>query len=583
MVKKFFSKKIKKVWIISSSIILLPIIIFAAYNLIFLGKIYPGIFVAGINAQGFTPLELAFNLSEKIKAPEKITLTYEDKNFELPTKGFDLSYDFAASSQRVYNLDRTGNLFLDFLSRVKSPFRHEEIGLATKLDDKKLASELSDISDQISTPVVPPSIKLVKGKLVVDKGKEGKEVDIESLRIQLGKNLAFANSDSIELPIKIINGVLSEEEVQNAQGRGENLINNSFVINFEFQSYTYKNNDLFVFLNPKGGYNDEAITKEVSRLATETNRAPQNPVFNFTEGKVQEFEPARDGVEVETDELKEKILSGLKNLESGDQTSIAIEIPVTRTPPEIQTGDVNDLGIKQLIGRGTSHFRGSITSRIYNIKLAASRINGALVKPGEVFSFVNTLGDVSNLTGYQQAYIIQGGRTILGDGGGVCQVSTTFFRAALAAGLPILERRAHSYRVGYYEQDSPPGFDATVYYPTTDLKVRNDTPGHILIQSHVDTKNSLLVFEIYGTSDGRTSSTTKPKISDQIEPPADLYQDDPTLPAGTVKQVDYKAWGAKVVFNYKVERAGETIYQKTFTSVYQPWQAVYLRGTGPSQ
>jgi len=137
--------------------------------------------------------------------------------------------------------------------------------------------------------------------------------------------------------------------------------------------------------------------------------------------------------------------------------------------------------------------------------------------------------------------------------------------------------------VGYYEQDSAPGFDATIYAPSPDLKINNDTPGHILVQTSVDTKTSTLVFEIYGTKDGRVASVTKPVVSAQVAPPEDLYVDDPTLPAGTVKQIDYKAWGAKVSFNYLVTRNGEEIYKKTFVSNYRPWQAVYLRGTAPAQ
>jgi vancomycin resistance protein YoaR len=272
----------------------------------------------------------------------------------------------------------------------------------------------------------------------------------------------------------------------------------------------------------------------------------------------------------------------LAQIEDGDSTLITLEVPVDRTPPDVTTDKVNNLGINELIGKGKSTFYHSISSRVHNIALAASRINGVLVKPGDVFSFNEALGDVSQFTGYEQAYIISGGKTILGDGGGVCQVSTTLFRAVLNAGLPIYERQAHAYRVGYYEQDSPPGIDATVYSPSPDFKFKNDTPANILIVAKTNAKGYSLTFEIYGTSDGRTSSISKPAVSDLTPPPEDSYQDDPTLPAGTIKQVDFKAWGAKVAFNYVVKRGGQTIYKKTFISNYRPWQAVYLRGTGPS-
>jgi vancomycin resistance protein YoaR len=216
---------------------------------------------------------------------------------------------------------------------------------------------------------------------------------------------------------------------------------------------------------------------------------------------------------------------------------------------------------------------------VHNIELAAARLNGVLIKPGEEFSFNAAVGEVSAATGYQAAYIIQNGRTQLGDGGGLCQDSTTVFRAALDSGLPITVRRGHSYRVGYYEQNAKAGLDATVYSPSTDLKFINDTPAHILIQTEVDSPNRTLKVYFYGTSDGR-KATIKDHVVWGITPaPPDVYQDDPTLPVGTVKQVDWKAQGAKAQFVYVVERGGEIIFEKTFTTIYQPWAAVFLRGT----
>jgi len=288
-------------------------------------------------------------------------------------------------------------------------------------------------------------------------------------------------------------------------------------------------------------------------------------------------------VSVLSEILAKDILAAFKLLEASEEKIANINVSVEIAEPAIKTEDINNLGIKELLGIGTSTFKGSIPGRIHNIELAASRLNGVLIAPGETFSFNEALGDVSRYTGYQSAYVIKDGKTILGDGGGVCQVSTTFFRAALDSGLPIVERRAHSYRVYYYEQDSGPGLDATVYAPTTDLKIQNDTLGHILIQSSTDTKNLALRFEFYGTSDGRVATTTKPVILNSIAPPEDLYQDDPTLASGVVKQTEHKAWGAKVIFDYSVERNGENIYKKQFVSNYRPWQAIFLRGTAPAQ
>ena len=118
-----------------------------------------------------------------------------------------------------------------------------------------------------------------------------------------------------------------------------------------------------------------------------------------------------------------------------------------------------------------------------------------------------------------------------------------------------------------------------MYAPTTDFKFKNDTPSYLLIQAKADNNAGSLIVELWGSDDGRIAKTTKPIVTDQVAPPPDVYQDDPSIPSGQVKQVDWKAWGAKVKFDYTVSRGKETIYSKTFVSNYKPWSAVFLRGT----
>jgi vancomycin resistance protein YoaR len=153
------------------------------------------------------------------------------------------------------------------------------------------------------------------------------------------------------------------------------------------------------------------------------------------------------------------------------------------------------------------------------------------------------------------------------------------FRAAMSAGLPILERWGHAYRVSYYELNSKPGVDATVIAPSKDFRFKNDTPGHILIQTINDPKALHLVIEIYGTSDGRVATTTEPKVWGITPPLPTIYQDDPSMPAGTMKQVDWSAPGAKASFDYKVMRNGETLQEKTFSTTYRAWASVFMKGT----
>ncbi len=333
-------------------------------------------------------------------------------------------------------------------------------------------------------------------------------------------------------------------------------------------------------LPPAFTWDTEAFNAVVASLSAQIDAPVENALFQFAKGKVAAFKPSKAGRNVNEEALRTIFSEELIHAITTYTQRVIISIPVDVIEPIVSTKQTNSFGIKERISVGYSEFPGSIPGRIHNVALAASKLHGVLIAPGETFSFNQTVGDISAATGYQSAYIIKDGRTVMGDGGGVCQVSTTLFRAVLHAGLPILERHEHSYRVHYYEDDgSKAGLDATVFNPTEDFKFTNDTPSYILIQSKTDTTNLTLTIEFYGATDGRKAEILNHVVSGAIPPPAPLYQDDPTLPLGVVKQVDFAAWGAKASFQYKVTKNGTTLIDQVFTSNYRPWQAVFLKGT----
>jgi vancomycin resistance protein YoaR len=180
--------------------------------------------------------------------------------------------------------------------------------------------------------------------------------------------------------------------------------------------------------------------------------------------------------------------------------------------PEVTSTDLDKYGIKELLGEGTSNFRGSPKNRIHNIGVGAKKFNGVLIKPGEEFSFIKTLGPVDESTGYLPELVIKVDKTIPEYGGGMCQVSTTCFRAALNAGLKITARTNHAYPVQYY---NPQGLDATVYIPKPDLMFVNDTSAYILIQTRIE--GTQLFFDFFGTSDGRQTKIIGPFVTERGE------------------------------------------------------------------
>lgn len=324
---------------------------------------------------------------------------------------------------------------------------------------------------------------------------------------------------------------------------------------------------------------DEHRFSEIAAMAEDAYNEPaKNALFSFKDGRVTKFQPEKNGVKIESDAFLQELHQKIQTVKS-DPRSISVEIKASTLKPEITLAQSNNLGIEELIGEGQSNYTHSIPGREHNVILGTSKFNGILIPKGETFSFNENVGDISALTGYQPAYIIQNGKTVLGDGGGICQVSTTLFRAAINTGLPILNRTAHAYRVSYYENDSGPGFDATVFSPSVDLKFKNDTPAPILIQTQVDEENKLVYFKLYGKKDNRKVEISKAEVWDVSPPPEAAYEDDPTLQRGITKQVDFSAWGAKARFNYKVTYPNKKVKDEVFYSVYRPWRAVFMVGT----
>jgi len=228
-------------------------------------------------------------------------------------------------------------------------------------------------------------------------------------------------------------------------------------------------------------------------LIPAVNTDPKNAILSEKNGKVTEFTLSKNGLALDVEKSLPDVESGIL---SGDKT---ISLAVNITPPLISTETIENLGLVALIGEGESDFRGSPASRIANIKLGAQKMNGSLIPPGQEFSFMNAIGDVDAKGGWQAALVIKDRRVTPEYGGGLCQVSTTMFRAAVYTGLPITERYPHSLPVAYYD---PQGFDATVYSPHPDLRFMNDTPSNILVQTKII--GTKLYFEFYGTPDGRT-------------------------------------------------------------------------------
>lgn len=258
------------------------------------------------------------------------------------------------------------------------------------------------------------------------------------------------------------------------------LISNSHSVGLPKNKRTYK-------------YSPAQIYAWTGTLAASINSKAVDPVMKMEDGRVKEFTAPQTG------RALDRYHTTLRIIESLQEGKTTINLDVAQTSPNKELSELNNLGIKELVGRGESAFSGSPANRRWNIKVGVSKMTGIIVKPGEEFSFNKYLGPVEASTGFKPELVIKQTGTVPEFGGGLCQVSSTAFRAAMHAGLPILARRNHSYAVQYY---APQGTDATIYPGVQDMKFKNDTGNSILIWPYFKDDNHL-IFDFYGTFDNR--------------------------------------------------------------------------------
>jgi vancomycin resistance protein YoaR len=257
-----------------------------------------------------------------------------------------------------------------------------------------------------------------------------------------------------------------------------------------------------------------------------------------------------------------------------DGSDRSAALPTTVTQPDLTTKEAKALGVKEVMSTFTTTFNSGDVPRVHNIGLIAAAVHGSLVRPGQVFSMNAATGQRTAAKGYRTAHVIQNGEIVDGLGGGVCQAGTTMFNTAFFAGLPVAERRNHSLHISHY----PMGRDATLDWPGTDLKFRNDSPYGIYITSRATP--STLTFTFWSTSRGYKVTSSTSAASNFRAPPT-RFEDDPTLPKGKEVVEEAGSSGFDVTVSRTVAKGGAVVRRDSFVSNYSPWVRVVRRGTGP--
>ncbi|MFA6042810.1 MAG: VanW family protein [Patescibacteria group bacterium] len=315
-------------------------------------------------------------------------------------------------------------------------------------------------------------------------------------------------------------------------------------------------------------FTEAKLQKTLDSIRAKTDVEAQDARFQISGGKVTEFAAGKIGKQLDD----AATVAALNTQVIGKDASVAVAV-VTTVQPQSAADSAAELGITELVATGKTNFAGSPTNRRKNIANAVRLLNGLLIQSGEEFSLVKALSPIELSNGYFPELVIKGNRTIPEVGGGLCQVGTTMFRLILNSGLPVLERRNHSYRVSYYEP--PVGMDATIYDPSPDFRFTNDYATALLLQTRVVKDD--LIFDFYGTKDGRVAHSSTPKLFNVTKPPAVKYIKTTDMAVGQKKRLERAHNGGSAEFTYTVTKDGKTT-TKVFTSKYRAWQEVWLVG-----
>jgi vancomycin resistance protein YoaR len=344
----------------------------------------------------------------------------------------------------------------------------------------------------------------------------------------------------------------SEPFIQKGKLRVQ-IIKKSFVLDARAVARSKKFDKLSSTLEPKL----EAVFKALTREGKDARFVNENGSWVARQ---------RSAWRVDEKQTRANILEAIKAGKGSAEVTLEV------TPPKRNVRNWAESGITTLYGKGRSSFEGSPEFRVRNIVVGASKLDNDYLENGEELDFNASVGAINKATGFVEGFVIVGGTLEKEDGGGICQVSTTLFRAAYNAGLPITERHEHSHRVKYYD---PVGFEATVYAPSKNLKFKNDSGNTLLIQAEWAEQAQTLAFYLFGRAPNRQVTVSKPVISDFKPAAKPSYTADPTVRLGASRLVDTPMQGMTSIITRSVELSDGTVRKDTLKSVYQPWGAVY--------
>lgn len=567
-----------------------------ALNQRFAGKIYPNVAIRGIAVGQLAPAD-ARRLIEEQYAPflaQPLTITYGDRTWTPTLSELGVKLELDAAIAAAMQAGR-GNGFFDNARQGLAVWRAGlELPLRVTIDQTAMQSYLLARTAEVEQPAADAQLVFAGTLLDSQPAANGYQVLVGETLQEITASVQSLSPQSVALRTRELAPLLNDDAVYAAQQQIARLLSGPLTLNGEGegQVYTWALDDLAELVrvqrvaSTNGGsdsltvaINREQLAKRIAAIADDTEKRGSYPRVDWNGGDLQITKPGTPGRRVNEVAALELVSAALQR--PAAERSVAL--PFQAVEPPVTEANLSQLGVKELLSVGRSDFSGSAAYRITNIGAGMRLLDDILLAPGDEFSFNKTVGEIDESNGFVEGYAIIQNRTQLEWGGGICQDSTTMFRAAFWAGLPITERWGHSFYISWYDKYSfaeygnGPGMDATIFTGGPDLKFVNDTGNWLLIQSSVDNSRAVAEVRMYGTNDGRVVSMPgQAQVTNRVPAPTEpVYVAEPERPRGSMRQSDTARGGMTISFTRIVERNGQLIEQREFLTKFRPWPNIF--------
>jgi len=601
--KKKISEQIFKITLVAIGVILLLgfliIISYYFWEQSYHYKIYPHIYIGQREVSGQTFLQTLEEFSQVKSDFENNGLTFQYQDYKVVVPTVDIKDESAGISVDIltinsnatvdlaYKIGRSGDPKKDLLKKIELFFHPEKVNPQYTLNEEELVKILTEKFSEFENPAQDAQLTFTsEGEIQVTNESEGQVFQWADVIQEVRDNISQWQNQPIILELEPDYPQLKKVETGEMVKEVESLLALApLTLVYEDKNWSVDKMTVQDWLkfSPDGvALNTENVISYLeNEIASEINQTVKEGKFNVmkhNDGQitVEQFQQGEPGRELEKKKSAQAIADNWI-----EQKNNHINLIVAKIEPKATPDNISQLGIKELLGTGHTNFAGSPYNRIQNIKKGAEILHGLLIAPGETFSLVNALGHIDGVNGWLPELVIKGDKTVPEYGGGLCQIGTTAFRAALNSGLEIVERHNHSYVVSYYDYHGKAGVDASIYEPKPDFRFKNDTDNYILWQSRIEGYD--IYFDFWGTSDGREAYFTEPINYNYVSPPETIITEVDTLAPGEIKCTEKAHTGLTAEFDYIIKYPDGSERKQTFTSVYKALPAVCEKGKEPDE